>query len=78
MLREREDLGMFVSLRRPSIDTAVVDDERPSLERFQNRPRCCDVRNIQVIALECVVCGWNNRHRSEYTILVDEKTMRGA
>jgi hypothetical protein len=75
MRRQREDLGMLMTLRRPSIDATVIDDQRWCLERLQDRPSCIDIRDIEIISLESIVLGRYHSHWSKNTILVDQQAM---
>jgi hypothetical protein len=68
---------MLVTLRRTRIYATVIDDQRRSLERLQDRPSCLDVRKIKVIGLESIVFGRYHSHRPKDTILVDQQTMSG-
>jgi hypothetical protein len=68
---------MLVTLRRPSINATIIDDQRRCLKRLQHRPSCIDIRKIKVIGLESIVFGRYYSHGPKDAILVDQQTMSG-
>lgn len=70
MARQGKDLGMLVTLRRSSVYTAIIDNQRRGLECFQDRPCRIDIRKIEVVGLKSIMSSRYDSHWSKDAILV--------